>query len=299
LLIDFTIPFIYHEFPDSGEKPRLKFRTIFILFNSIIALFLLFVFILPIFFLGSDFVHVFWRSVWPLAVMLVLILLGMDVFYLRNRRLFYLLGREDWPALVLYLEDRVIKQGRYSSLPVRLLANTYLVLSDYRAVMNLENRVAIAKPGLVDAGALIFGTARILGKDYEGAVRFFAEKAGKAKRGTAAWVRWYAGFAQFLDRRFSQAADRFAAISREEEDVVPIGLSSYFLAISLTRALPNRSLELTAAALDGRKRVRAALPVQGAWNKEIGKIRSEVYVAVLSKYLDETSEWLYIKENLT
>jgi hypothetical protein len=281
----------------------LKFKIIFILFNSIITLFLLFVFILPVFFLGSDFVRVFWRGAWPLAlplaIMLVLILLGMDGFYIRNRRLFYLLGREDWPALVLYLEDRIIKRGHYSSLLVRLLANTYLVLSDYRAVRNLENRTAFAKPGLVDACALIFGTARILGKDYEGAACFFEEKAGKAKRGTAAWVRWYAGFALFLDRRFPQAADRFAAIAREEEDAVLTGLSSYFLAVSLTRTLPGRSLELMAAAMDGRKRVHAALPVQDAWNKETDKIRSEVYVTVLSKYLDETSEWLYIKENLT
>ncbi|MDR0387629.1 MAG: hypothetical protein LBH57_06290 [Treponema sp.] len=231
--------------------------------------------------------------------MLVLILLGMDVFYLRNRRLFYLLGREDWPALALYLEDRVIKRGHYSSLPVRLLANTYLVLSDYRAVTDLETRTAGVKPRLVDAGALIFGTARILGKDYEGAVRFFEEKAGKAKGGTAAWVRWYAGFARFLDRQFSQAADRFVVIAVEEEDAALTGLSSYFLAASLAGMLPGRSPELTAAAENGRKRVRAALPVRDAWNKEIDKIRSEVYVAVLSKYLDETSEWLYVKENLS
>jgi hypothetical protein len=285
------------------EKPRLKFKILFILFNAIITLFLLFVFVLPVFFLESDFVCVFGRSMWPLAVplagMLALALLGMDVFYLRNRRLFYLLGREDWPALVLYLEDRIIKRGHYASLTVRLLANTYLVLSDYRAVMNLENRTAIAKPGLVNDGSLIFGTARILGKDYAGAARFFEEKAGKAKKGTVAWARWYAGFALFLDRQFPQAADRFAAIAREEKDAVLTGLSSCFLAQSLTRMLPGRALELTAAALDGRNRVRAALPVQEAWNKATGKMRSEVYVAVLSKYLDETSEWLYIKEALT
>jgi hypothetical protein len=277
----------------------LKFKIILILFNFIITLFLFFVFILPNFFLGLDFTGVFWRGAWPLAVAFVLVLLVMDAFYLRNRRLFYLLEREDWPALVQYLEDRVIKRGHYFSPMVRFLANAYLVLADYRAVTSLENKTAMVKPRLVDANALIFGTARILGKDYEGAVRFFEEKAGKVKRKTAAWVRWYVGFARLLNRQFSPAADVFALIAREEEDAALAGLSSYFLAASLTRLLPGRAFELMAAAMDGRKRVRAALPVQDAWNKEIDKMRNETHVVVLSKYLDETSEWLYIKEDLT
>jgi hypothetical protein len=272
---------------------------IFVLFNTIILLFLVFVFILPILVMGVEFTGIFWRSAWPLGAILFLILLGMDGFYLYNRRLFYLLEREDWPALVQYLEGRIFKQGRYYAPLVRLLANTYLVLSDYRSVLSLENKTAIAKPRLVDDNVLIFGTARILGKDYEGAARFFEEKAGKVKPGTAAWARWYSGFALLLNRWFSQAADRFAETAKESNDTVLTGLSSYFLAVSLARTLPNRSLELMAAAMDGRKRVRAVLPAQAAWNKETAKIRSEVYAAVLSKYIDETSEWLYIKENLT
>lgn len=277
----------------------MKFKMIFILFNTIILLFLVCVFVLPILILGAEFTGVFWRSAWPLGVILFLILLGMDSFYLYNRRLFYLLEREDWPALVQYLENRIFKQKRYHAPLVRLLANTYLVLSDYRAVLSLENKIAIARPSLVDANVLIFGTARILGKNYEEAARFFEGKAGKVKPGTAAWVRWYFGFALLLNRWFSQAADRFAEIAKESNDVVLTGLSSYFLAVSLAGTLPSRSLELMAAAMDGRNRVRAALPVQTAWNKETAKIRSEVYAVVLSKYIDETSEWLYIKENLT
>jgi hypothetical protein len=277
----------------------LKFKIIFIFFNIIILFFLAFVFVLPALALGADFAGFFWRSAWPLAAILFLILLGTDFFYVRNYRLFYLLEREDWPALVQYLEDRVLKRGHYSSPLVRLLANTYLVLSDYRAVLSLENKMAIAEPGLVTDNALIFGTARILGKDYEGAARFFEEKAGKVKPKIAVWVRWYFGFAQLLNRWFSQAADRFADTVKESDDAVLTGISAYFLATTLTKTLPDRGLELMAAAMDGRQRVRNTLPTQAAWNKETARIRREVYAAVLSKYLDETSQWLYIKENLT
>jgi hypothetical protein len=230
--------------------------------------------------------------------MLVLILLGMDGIYLYNRRLFCLLKRADWPALVQYLEDRVVKRGSYSSWAVRLLANTYMVISDCQGALILESRLAAVKPGLVDANALVFGIARILAKDYEGAFRFFEEKAGRVKGGAAAWVRWYAGFALLLNKQFSRAADRFAGMTGERGDAALTGLSSYFLAASLTGVLPDRGMELMAAAMEGRRRVRAALPRRNDWNKEIDKIRGELYAAVLSKYLDETAEWLYIKENL-
>ncbi|MDR0758822.1 MAG: hypothetical protein LBF74_01760 [Treponema sp.] len=95
-----------------------------------------------------------------------------------------------------------------------------------------------------------------------------------------------------------KAADRFIGIAAEGDNVVLVGLSSYFLAASLTRMLPVRGIELMAVAVDGRKRVRAVLPAQSAWNKEVDKIRSEVYVAVLAKYLEEASEWLYTKEDI-
>ncbi|MDR0378257.1 MAG: hypothetical protein LBH70_10750 [Spirochaetaceae bacterium] len=256
---------------------------------------MLFVVILSIF--GGDF-GVSWRGLWLWGAVMVLVFLGMNGVYIRNYRLVTLLEREDWPALALYLEDRVIKQGRYASLLVGLLANTYLVLSDYHAVMQLERKTAGVKPRLVDAYALIFGTARILEKEYEEAAYFFEGKIGKAKPGTADWLRWYSGFAQLLNGRGNPAADRFIIIAQEGGNPVLAGLSAYFLAEILPGIVPARSAEFTAAAMAGRKRVCAALPVQDVWNKKVDKIRCEVYAAVLSHYLDETSKWLYTKENL-
>jgi hypothetical protein len=49
--------------------------------------------------LGTEFALTFFRTGWPLALVLILILGGLDIFYFTNRRLFFLLEREDWPAL--------------------------------------------------------------------------------------------------------------------------------------------------------------------------------------------------------
>ncbi|MDR2028174.1 MAG: hypothetical protein LBP93_01405, partial [Treponema sp.] len=63
-------------------------------------------FVLSFFILGTGFALTFFRTGWPLALVLVLVLAGLDIFYCINRRLFFLLEREDWPALVQYLEGR-------------------------------------------------------------------------------------------------------------------------------------------------------------------------------------------------
>ncbi|MDR2499749.1 MAG: hypothetical protein LBD37_01545 [Treponema sp.] len=280
----------------------MKYRFMLILFNLITGIFLSLFFLAPFFLLGLDFFKLFWRSSWPLAALFFLIILGMDGYFLYNRRFFSLLEREDWPAMALFLENKVLGQGRYSSRLVRLLANTYLVLADCESVLKLENRIAAAKPLLLERHGLIFGAARVLGKQYAGAARFFQARLAKtgaggknqeAPAGTAQWLLWYYGFSQLLDRRYQEAAEAFSAIARSSAVLVPAGLSAYFLAGTLARVLPRRRGDLNAASAEGRDRVLAALPALADWQKQIEKLQAEAHIAVLAKYLQDAAQWLY------
>jgi uncharacterized integral membrane protein len=271
----------------------LKFRFLFTLFNGIMLFFMALIFIIPFIVFGTGFAFNFWRSSWPLGTVLVLLLAGTNGYYFTNKRLFLLLEREDWPALVQYLEGRVFHDRRYSQNLVRLLANTYLVLSDSASVMSLERRIAAARPALVDANVLLFGVARILCKDNAGAARFFSRRLDSAKTGSAGWVRWYYGFSLLLDRQFSTAGEQFSLLVHDSRDAVITGISAYFLDNTLRKALPEQGENYRSAARDGRVRVQKALPSRGAWQKETGKLQTEVYAVVLLKYLGETADWLY------
>jgi energy-coupling factor transporter transmembrane protein EcfT len=271
----------------------LKFRLLCLLFNGIILLFIALIFFIPFIVFGAGFALIFWRSSWPLGAVLVLILLGINGYYFANRRLFLLLEREDWPALVQYLEGRVFQDRRWSPNLVRLLANTYLVLSDSGAVMSLERRVAAARPVLVDANALLFGVARILCKDNAGAARFFSQRLDSSKTESAEWVRWYYGFSLLLDRQFAAAGEQFSLLVHDSRDAVITGISAYFLAGALRKALPEQDESYRFAADGGRARVRRALPSRGAWQKETGKLQTEVYAVVLLPYIGEAADWLY------
>jgi hypothetical protein len=259
--------------------------------------------------MGSAFSASFWKINWPLIAVVAILFVAFNSFYCINRRLFLLLEKEDWPALIRYLEDAVIQKGKYSPRLVRLLANCYLVLSDSASVMSLENKASIVKPSLVDANVLVFGTARILGKDISGAVRFFAVRKDTAKPKVKEWVCWYYGFSLLLDRRYEEAGEEFSLLARLSKDGVIAGLSSYFLSETIARVLAAQNSSGRAAqngsgrdekgqeyreiALLGKERVQKALPARKHWNQEISRLSTEIHAAALSKYMEETGLWIY------
>ena len=271
----------------------MKFKSIFIVFCTALLLFMTIIVIMKFIMLDVPLAQPYLRFSWLLLLVLAIFLVGFNVFYFTNRRLFLLLEKEDWPALSRYLENRVIKKGKYSPGLVSLLAKTYLLLSDAVAVMSLENKVALAKPALVGKNAIIFGTARVLGKDISGAVRFFKAHKETAKAEHREWTYWYYGFALLLDRQFEEAAKEFSFLARISKDAVITGLSSYFLADTLAPLLPGNKDELLEVSFAGRERVRKALPLPKDWGTEISRFSSEIHIATIMKYIKEAGAWIY------
>jgi hypothetical protein len=269
----------------------LKFKFLFLLFNVLIVLFLLLIAFMPLIILGGEFstawMGQFWGSLWPLVLILGLSLAVLDIYYVSNHRLFQLLEREDWPALSGYLEMRVLRKGRYSPRLVRILATTYLVLSDSRGIMSLENKLTVVKPALVEKNALIFGIGRILGKDYPGALRFFAARDLPSRP----WIRWYHGFVLLLERRFEEAAEIFRLLAPDTRNPLVSGLAAWFLADNLSHLSGGAAyLEEAHAA---RERIRGSLKTRRDWDRELSKTETEVYVAILRKYIYDTGNWIY------
>jgi hypothetical protein len=270
----------------------LKFKYLVIIFNILIVFFLCAIALLPIIFLGTGFASTFWRSAWPLALVLALALAGLNVFFALNYRLYMLLEREDWPALVDYLEQKVMGSGRYSPRLVRLLANSYLVMSDSPAVLRLEHKAGIAKPALIEKNALVFGTARILGGDPQGAAEFFQTRLNREKPVDAQWLRWYLGFSYMLAEAFAKSEETFRALAAACDDALITGLSAYFLSVVLARH-SEKSAECRAAAEQGRDRVKKIIKGPLFWKREAAKVETEVHAAVIKKYIDETGDWLF------
>jgi len=271
----------------------LKFKLIFIISNIALLLFLASLVFVPYYILGSSLSASFWRMNLPLILVWAALFSVLYIYYFDNKKLFLLLEKEDWPALICYLEERIISKGRYSSRLVRLLANSYLVLSDSASVMNLENKTAINKPALVDANVLVFGTARILGNDIAGAVHFFKTRKETAKAALKDWVSWYYGFSLLLNRQNEEAIKEFSNLASHSTDGVVTALSSYFLQQNIFALLPQFRQEFRGVSEAGKKRALDAMPKMKAWRREIDQLSAEIHAAVISKYLKDTGIWLY------
>jgi hypothetical protein len=283
-------------FPQVRLESALKFKAAVIAFNVIVLLFALVVFVVPFAVLGKELGAGFLRSSWIMAPALLVFLGVLDLYFALNYRVVLLLEKEDWPALVQELERRVLHRGNYRRRLVKLLANSYLVLSDAPAVNALEKKLAVARPTLVNANVLVFGAARLLSGDNRGAVDFFktrlpggAQAAGTPPAGRE-WLSWYYGFALLLNREFAAAADCFTLLAEQSEDGVIVGLSAYFLGSALKKLLPARDSGPAAAA---KERVRRFLRVRADWDREIKRLETELHAAVLTNYLGKTADYIY------
>jgi hypothetical protein len=234
----------------------------------------------------------------PLLFFMSAILVCLGIFFLFNYRLFLLLEREDWPALAYYLEQKVFVKNRYNNRYVRLLASSYMVMSDYPSVLKLENKAFLVKKSVVEKNVLIFGSARVISGDYKGAATFFKThlEKGRLRRQDLEWIRWFYGFSWLLGSTFDKAEHEFLSMAVSSSDAIISGISAYFLANNLA----NKSLrqqDCLSAAENGRDRVLSVLKDFEGWEKEVKKAETEIHIAIIRKYIDEAGVWLFSPRN--
>jgi len=155
----------------------LKFKYLIAIFSIIIIIAVFISVFLPRLLVWPQNAMDFRYLTLPLLVLMVLLLGGLGIFFLSNYRLLNLLEREDWPALSHYLEQKTIIKGRYNNRRVKLLASTYLVMSDFLSVLKLENKIMLAKPSIVEKNVLVFGAARVLSGNHKEIEKWRTEKA--------------------------------------------------------------------------------------------------------------------------
>ena len=272
----------------------MKFKFLIIAFSCTIVLVIAVIVMLPAMLAGTDVVSTFRFLTLPMLILMVVLLVCMGIFFFFNYRLLSLLEREDWPALVYYLEQKCLVKGKFSNRNVRLLASSYLVLTDYASVLKLESKTMLTNPSVVGKNLLLFGTARILSSNYAEAAAFYKLylDKGKLSRKDKPWTHFYYGFSLLLSGAFKPAQPEFASLAVSSNDGVITGLSAYFLYKTIYKYSDNPT-ECLSVSQNGRKRVLHAVKTGAKWKKEIDKLGSDIHIAIIRKYIDETGEWLY------
>ncbi|WP_461245886.1 hypothetical protein [Treponema sp. R6D11] len=273
----------------------MKFKYLIIAFSVLIIIIVLITALLPLLFSGHGSAVTFRYITLPLLLFMAILLICMSIFFFFNYRLFSLLEREDWPALAYYLEKKIYVKHRYSNRNVRLLASSYLVISDFPSVLKLESKAVLAKPSVIGKNILIFGSARVLSGGYKEAATFFNSYIGKCKKKDKQWVLWFYGFSQLLGSDFKQAESEFSSLAVSSDNVLITGLSAYFLQTSIEKhsLTPQKCHE---TAENGRERVKNAINNADNWKNEAEKMGAEIHIAIIKKYIDEAGKWLFTEK---
>ena len=283
----------------------MKFKYLIIAFSIIIVIIIFITFFLPSqlsavsFTEGSGSVEAsilsavnFKYIIFPLLVFIALLLVCVSLYFIFNYRLLSLLEKEDWPALAYYLEQQIYTKSRYSGRNVRLLASSYLVISDYKSVIKLESKVHMAKPSLISQNALVFGAARILDGNHQEAVSFYRSNLEKCIKTDKEWVRWFSGFSELLAGLYPAAEAEFSHMAVSSKDAIISGLSAYFLNNHLKKKsfISEKCLKVSET---GRERVIKALKTEAGWNKEVKKAGNDIHIAIIRKYVEEAGKWIF------
>jgi len=270
----------------------MKFKTIFILFNVVVGVSFLFVFLMPFFVLGASYSLEFWKGNWPLALFFVAVLAVLNVFYASNRVVLSLVEREDWNGLSSWLSTRVFDRGILKPVYVRFLVSTALNRSDLATIDRLEAVLREKKPALLARNAVLFGVVYLLRNDAVASERFFSGMAGRRDADSSGWLSFDHGFSLVLLHRESEAVAPLKRAAGRSSDAVLVLLASYLLGTMCAAAAAGTERDALDAFASGRRRELAKRYGPERWSREIERARGEVHIVILTKLVDEASRWL-------
>lgn len=206
----------------------MKLKAVFFLFNGVLVASFLIILLMPLILLGPSSFSLFWGRNWIIAGAFVLTLAAVNAYFILNWKLFSSLEREDWPALVVYLEQRILQKGSTRRMHVRMLLNAYLITSNTESIRALEAFIREKKPSLIGAFSIPFGIPYLLMKDAAVSEAFFASLLSTPGCADRDWIRWNRSFSLVQLGR-TEARDELSALTAESREPAVRLLSLYLL----------------------------------------------------------------------
>ncbi len=166
----------------------MKFKSIFWLFNIVVLVSLILFSFLTFFLFGEDYAFVYWSNFWLVAVVFIVVVGGLDFFFIYNWRLFSLMEDEEWSALLAWLEELIYTRNRLNRFYANLLINTALSVGNYEAVQRLEAQVRHRKPHLMHILGVSLGIPLLNAGKPEAIVDFYGPLAEDSKVQNRNWA---------------------------------------------------------------------------------------------------------------
>ncbi len=267
----------------------MKFKLIFALFNVIIAISFVFVFLMPLFVIPIATVLSFWAQYWYLIVVFLLILAVIDSYFLINWRMFVLLESENWTGLAALLEKRLFEQKKVSDQNVKLLYRAWLVQGKLSHMRKLETLVRARHPKRMPRYALSLGVSYLLENKPEQIVAYFSEFKDLGGE-DAAWINFNLSLGYLGAERMQDAHDTLQALALQDKHLLP-----KLLAVYLLRPGESFSQEFDGQLGQALQYLRIKLD-HARFQKLMYKDGDNLQLVILAKLLEEASAWFFDKQ---
>lgn len=262
-------------------------KAIFLLLNAVLGVAFLVIFLTPLFLVGGDWFSLFWTRNWPIALVFAVTLAAIDTYFLLNWKLFTALENENWAEVAGFLEGRILRRGWITAGRVRLLLNTYLVTSNTEGILALEAYLAKKRPSLLAKFSLPFGIPHLLAKDPAASEAWFRAQLERPRLADRDWTRWNHAFCLLQARRRDDARSVLTDLVDQVTDPVLL-----LLAVYLLEAIPQPDTAAQARVAARRESLRSA-HTPSSIQKAIEKSGANIQVVVLSKLLQDATQWLF------
>lgn len=193
----------------------MKFKSIFWLFNAVVIIALTFFILISLILFGPDYAMTYWANMWIVAAVFVILIVTLDTYFILNWPLFDFLEKEDWPALLAWLEKQIYGKDKLRRIYANLLINTALSVSNFDAVNKLEVEIRQRKPKMLKNLGVSLGIPTYLEKNAKATIEYFGPLADDEKtfrRDWAQWCRAEASGSNGLEEMINLLATKDAAI---------------------------------------------------------------------------------------
>ena len=271
----------------------MKFKLVLILFNVLIVVSFLLLFLVPVLILGWDFAGTIWSDAWYLPPIFFLLLLVLNGYFFLNRRYFLLMEQERWTDVLDFLDDEFYRHSRgrrgfrLNSQRIRVYINASLVSSQSSRLGKLETFLREKQPSLFEEFFLPLGLPRLLKDDPRSMEQYFREVSTLKNPADRGWCLWLLAFSLLLQKRVEEVTAVLSDLVKEKDPLLRLLVLYLF---SITGEMQTSG----DADLYGKEREKLREELTPRRFRELKeKNRENLLFFALRDFIDQAFAWLY------
>jgi hypothetical protein len=274
----------------------MKLKVLIIIFNALLFTIFFIALFFSFFTADIEFIGNFSKNYWVFVLFFMILLLGTNLFFIRNWKLITTIEAADWPALSLYLETEIFEKKHLTAKNIRLLCEISILLGDFEILKRLEQLLEKAKPEYIKTFAARFAAAKLLANDYQGLADFMAH-ISEHPHESSPWISFYDAFSAQMLKQKPKAMEKFSHILKTEPEPLVRLLSVYFIACGLYDYSDEQKDEIE-RRVKAEKRKLSKHSLQ-RWKKYALKEKQKIHVLILTKAIDDALIWLFKEDELS